>query len=146
MDAYDKALKLLSIREHTEKELRKKLLDKGCSKDDVDTVIEKLISEGSLSEQRFAETYIRSRLRKTPEGKEILRMRLREKGSPASVASAALDEAWENEDYLKPLSLYALSLIRKKGEEGARATLLRKGFRDSEIREALSLFDSDISE
>ena len=79
MDAYDRALKLLSMREHTEKELRKKLSDKGYPKAEIDDAVGKLIAEGSLSEKRFAEAYIRSRLRKSPEGKEMLRLRLREK-------------------------------------------------------------------
>lgn len=146
MDAYDRALKLLSMREHTEKELRKKLSDKGYQKAEIDDAVGRLIAEGSLSEKRFAEAYIRSRLRKSPEGKEMLRLRLREKGTPADIAAEALNEAWENEDYVKPLSQYAESLLRKKGESGTVAALLRKGFRNSEIKAALSLLDRDIGE
>ena len=48
--AYDKALYLLSMREHTEKELRKKLSDKGYQKAEIDDAVGKLIAEGSLSE------------------------------------------------------------------------------------------------
>ncbi len=146
MDAYDRALRLLSIREHTEKELRAKLSERECTSDDIDNAIFRLKEEGSLSEKRFAESFIRSRLRKNPEGKSILRMRLKEKGTPFQIADEALSEAWDNEIYLKPLSLYLDSLIRKKGREGARIALLRKGFRENEIREALSLLDSDLSE
>ena len=146
MDAYDRALRLLSIREHTEKELRAKLSERECTSDDIDNAIFRLKEEGSLSEKRFAESFIRSRLRKNPEGKSILRMRLKEKGTPSQIADEALSEAWDNEIYLKPLSLYLDSLIRKKGREGARIALLRKGFRENEIREALSLLDSDLSE
>ena len=146
MDAYDKAIKLLSIREHTEKEIRQKLKERGCSASDIDEAVERIKAEGSLSEERFAASFLRSRLRKNPEGKSILRMRLKEKGSPRDVAEAALNEIWENEDYVRPLSVALDSLIRKKGKEGAFAALLRKGWKDSEIRQALSLLDSDISE
>ena len=73
-------------------------------------------------------------------------MRLRDKGTPSDIADRMLSEAWENELYLKPLSVYLESLIRKKGEEGARALLIRKGFRESEIRKAFSILDGDISE
>ena len=45
MDAYDRALKLLSMREHTEKELRKKLSDKGYQKAEIDEAVGKLITE-----------------------------------------------------------------------------------------------------
>lgn len=146
MDAYDRALRLLSIREHTEKELRAKLSERECTSDDIDNAIFRLKEEGSLSEKRFAESFIRSRLRKNPEGKSILRMRLKEKGTPSQIADEALSEAWDTGIYLKPLSLYLGSLIRRKGREGARIALLRKGFRENEIREALSLLDSDLSE
>ena len=127
------------MREHTEKEIRSKLMDKGCREDETDEAVRRLIAEGSLSETRFAESYIRSRLRKSPEGRPVLRMRLREKGTPSSIADDALSAAWENGLYIKPLAEYYSSLCRRKGEEGARAALLRKGFRESEIREAVSL-------
>ena len=48
--SYDKAIKLLSLREHTEKELRAKLEDKGFSGEDIDSTIERLKTEGYLSE------------------------------------------------------------------------------------------------
>ncbi len=145
MDAYEKAIKLLAIREHTERELRRKLSDKGYPNSDVDEAISRLLEEGSLSEQRFAESYVRSRLRKSPEGKSVLRMRLKEKGTPSSVADEVLAYVWDNGLYLKPLAVYYSQLQRKKGEEGARVTLLRKGFSDREIREALSS-DSTVCE
>ena len=146
MDAYDRAIKLLAVREHTEKEIRRKLKERGASSDEIDEAVDKLLEEGSLSERRFAESYIRSRLRKNPEGRSILKMRLLDKGTPRSVADEALEEVWESGGYIKPLSEYAEILLRKKGEEGTRATLLRKGWRESEIREAFSLLDSSLSE
>ena len=71
---------------------------------------------------------------------------LKEKGTPSDVADTALSDAWERGDYLKPLSLYYSTLVRRKGEEGARAVLLRKGFRESEIREAVSAAERDACE
>ena len=65
MDAYDRALRLLSQREHTEKEIRRKLGEKGCGREEIDSAVSRLIAEGSLSEERFAESFIRSRLRRT---------------------------------------------------------------------------------
>ena len=146
MDAYERAIRLLAVREHTEKEIRQKLSAKGYSAEEIDSAVSKLIAERSLSEERFADSYIRSRLRKSPEGKSILRMRLKEKGTPSDVADSALSAAWERGDYLKPLSLYYSTLVRRKGEEGARAVLLRKGFRESEIREAVSAAEREACE
>ncbi len=146
MDAYERAIRLLAVREHTEKEIRQKLSAKGYSAEEIDCAVSKLAAEKSLSEERFAESYIRSRLRKSPEGKSILRMRLKEKGTPSDVADSALSAAWERGDYLNPLSLYYSTLVRRKGEEGARAVLLRKGFRESEIREAVSAAEREACE
>ena len=146
MDAYERAIKLLALREHTEKEIRIKLKERGFPADEIDKAIDRLLEEGSLSEKRFAESYIRARLRKNPEGRSILRMRLIEKGSPKSVADSVLADVWESESYIRPLAEYYESLLRKKGEEGARAALLRKGWRKSEIKEASLFLDPGIGE
>ena len=137
MDAYDRALKLLAIREHSSREIHDKLISKGYGKDEVDDAISRLIDEHSLSDERYAASSIRSRLRRNPEGRMVLRMRLREKGVPSDIAEKALSDSWDNEEYLPFLRTYMESLVRKKGEAGARAMLLRKGFRESEIRRAM---------
>ena len=136
MDAYEKAVSLLAMREHTEKEIRDKLRTRSFSAESIDEAVDRLKREGLLSEERFAEIFIRSRLRKLPEGKPLLMMRLRERGCPESVARTALDAAWEREDYLEPLLSYMDELIRKKGEDSAAAALYRKGFSSSEVRRA----------
>ena len=146
MEAYDRALRLLSQREHTEKEIRRKLGEKGCGREEIDSAVSRLIAEDSLSEERFAESFIRSRLRRNPEGRSILRMRLAEKGTPPAVADAALEEAWERGDYIKPLASLYSSLLRRKGESATLRALLMKGWKRGEIREAASCLDSDLRE
>ena len=86
MTCYDKALSLLAIREHSEAELRNKLNAKGFSKKEIDEAIKKLLAENFLSDSRFCNLFIRSRLKKNPEGKSILIMRLRQKGISAELA------------------------------------------------------------
>ena len=88
MEAYDKAVSLLAMREHTEKEIREKLSARSFSPEDIDSAIGRLRREGLLSEERFAEVFIRSRLRKLPEGRALLSMRLRErKGKEKALAT-----------------------------------------------------------
>ena len=116
MTAYDKAISLLAMREHTEKEIRDKLKARSFSAADIDDAIMRVRKEGYLSEERFAEVYIRSRLRKLPEGRPLIAMRLRERGCPDDISRKALAEAWEREDYLAPLASYLEELIRKKAE------------------------------
>ena len=95
--------------------------------------------EGYISEERFAEVFIRSRLRKLPEGKALLAMRLRERGCAEDAARKALSEAWEREDYLEPLISYMDELTRKKGEAKAYAALMHKGFSPTEVRRARAM-------
>ena len=136
MSAYDKAVDLLSRREHTQKELESKLREKGFNAEDIEEAVITLKSEGYLSDERFAEVYIRSRIRKAAEGKSILIMRLTEKGVPKTLASEMVNTAWEEEEYLPTLEREWSKLSRKYGDEKATQKLMQKGFSISEIRKA----------
>ena len=139
MTAYDKAVSLLAVREHTEKEIREKLRTRSFPSSEIEEAVSRLKREGYISEERFAEVFIRSRLRKLPEGKALLAMRLRERGCAEDAAKKALSEAWEREDYMEPLISYMDELTRKKGEEKAYAALMHKGFSPTEVRRARAM-------
>ena len=128
MTAYDKALSLLSIREHTKKELRDKLLQKGFPSAETEEAITKLEGEGFISEKRYCQCFIRSRLRKNPEGKKLIAMRLIEKGIPRSTAYDEIDSYFEeNSEEIKEIfTEYEQKLVRLKGSEKAAHTLMRK--------------------
>lgn len=142
MDAYDKGVSLLSVREHTEKELREKLL-RSFSAEETDKAVALLKGQGYLSDSRYAEAFLRSRMRRVPEGRPLLLLRLREKGVDAETASKAVERFWEEELYADPLCEAYRSLSLKKGPEKARACLLRKGFSESEVRSASSKVDDE---
>ena len=131
MTCYDKALSLLSIREHTEAELRNKLIAKGFLQKEIDEAIKKLLEENFLSDSRFCQVYIRSRLKKNPEGKSILIMRLRQKGISAELAKEEVDSYFEeNIDEINEIfNSYSQKLISKKGEEKAKIKLYQKGIK-----------------
>ena len=131
MTCYDKALSLLAIREHIEAELRNKLNAKGFSKKEIDEAIKKLLAENFLSDSRFCNLFIRSRLKKNPEGKSILIMRLRQKGISAELAKDAVDSYFEeNSDEINEIfNSYSQKLITKKGEEKAKLKLYQKGIK-----------------
>lgn len=102
---YNLAVGLLARREHSVTELRSKLCAKLASKQDsqhqslttaVNTIIEKLLDDGYLSDQRFAEAYARARCRKGF-GADRIKMELVEKGIDASlieIALAPLEDQW----------------------------------------------------
>lgn len=136
MGAYDKALSILTLREHSSKELRDKLIAKGYSSGETDSAIKTLEEEGYLSDERFTECFLRSSLKKRAEGKSILIMRLVDKGVDRSLAAGAVEDVWGNEDYLPVLRKEKVKLEKKHGKDGAVQRLLRKGFTMSEIRKA----------
>lgn len=136
MNCYDKAVSLLAMREHTEIELTRKLSDKGYSRSEIGMVIDRLKKENYLSEERFVENFVRSRMRKAPEGKFLLGMRLADKGSPREVYAPYLDMFFENEEHVPYVRENLEKLIRLKGREKAKLTLMKKGFRES-LLEAL---------
>jgi len=62
--AYGTALRWLARRERCEAELRMKLGEKGFSSEDIGDAIHRLLQQGFLSEQRFAEGFMRARMRR----------------------------------------------------------------------------------
>jgi len=129
MECYDKALYLLSMREHSEKELRDKLKSKAYKAEDIDSSIVRLKKENYLSDSRFCEAFIRSRLKKNPEGKQILILRLSEKGIDKAKAREAVDLYFEEheEEVEEIYKAYKDKILLKKGEEKGKAFLFRKG-------------------
>ena len=57
-------LRLLTRREHSQQELLDKLAKKGFDRDESQTVIDELVDQGWQSDQRFAESYARFRIKK----------------------------------------------------------------------------------
>ena len=63
-EIYNKALDLLSRREHSRKELYLKLSKRFESKEDINLALDKLEGNNLLSDSRFAEEYVQARRRK----------------------------------------------------------------------------------
>ena len=129
MNAYDRALGYLSRREHTVRELVGKLSSKGHSLSEIEDAVIRLQEQDFLSDRRFAEAFIRSRLARNPEGKQILLLRLVDKGVPKSLAREVLDEYFEEheEEIAEIYSDCQRRLEERKGTEKAQRALIRKG-------------------
>ena len=61
-DARDSALRLLSRREHSARELRRKLEERGVDEGEAEAAVEKLAGKGLQSDDRYAEQLIRTRI------------------------------------------------------------------------------------
>jgi regulatory protein len=86
----DRALRLLSQREHSRSELRRKLLERGSAAEAVDELLDHLQDTGLQSDRRFAEALARSRVAR---GYGPLRVRsdLARRGVAAPLARQVLD-------------------------------------------------------
>lgn len=136
MNAYDKAISLLASREHTRRELEEKLIAKGYgNKDLLEEVLDRLEKENYLSDSRFAEVFIRSRMRRCPEGRYLLSLRLKEKGCRKEAYEDYLASYFDSGEHLPYLKKELEKLCRTKGREKAFVTLQKKGFKLSELED-----------
>ena len=90
--AYNAAVRFLAMREYCAAELTAKLAGKAHSAEVIKAVLAWLVADGYLSESRFAELFLRSRMRKG-ETPRIAAIKARLKGVDESALQVALDEA-----------------------------------------------------
>ncbi len=88
---YNKALDLLSRREHSSKEIKEKLILRFDDIVIINSVITKLEENNLINDTRFAEAYVSSRKRKGFGPKKIT-FELLSKGVSESVANRMIDE------------------------------------------------------
>lgn len=87
--SYARALRLLARREHSEFELRHKLIGRNFTDAIVDAVVGQLVDQGLLSDQRFAEVYARGRFERGY-GPLRIRAELRERGVSGALTEQML--------------------------------------------------------
>ncbi len=112
------ALKKLALRERSRLELELALKRKKHGAAAVKAALDLLESEGLLSERRFADAYLRSRLRSRPEGEALLRARLSSKGLSRDAATEAVKE--RAEDIASGLERAAAKALRREEARVAR--------------------------
>lgn len=88
--ARHKAIDYLARREHSYLELFRKLSQKGYAQSEIEQVLAQLIDDNLLSDSRFAEAFVRSRVAKGY-GPARIRMELKEKG----LDDCQVDQAFE---------------------------------------------------
>ena len=139
-DIEQKALDLLSLREHSRLELTRKLVQRKFDPDDIEIVLDKLESSKYLSETRFTEAYITSRLKKGY-GPLRIEQELKERGVPENLITNVMYEM--SCDWYE---IAQLAKIKKFGEQPvkdyeAKAKQMRflqyRGFDNEQIRYAV---------
>ena len=90
-------MRLLTRREHSSQELKQKLVHKGFAISLVEPLLEDLRQEGLLSDERFAESYTRSRMSRGF-GPARIKQELRQRGASDDIIEATIvdnDEQWQ---------------------------------------------------
>ncbi len=137
--ALQRALGLLTRREHSRKELTRKLMSRGVDAADVEAAVDKLTAAGWQDDRRFAESLVRSRA-STGYGPLHLRAELATHDLPAEVREAALDEFdgdWV--EIARDLVARRFARIDDPASASARPPdfLIRRGFPGDVVRHAV---------
>lgn len=147
--AFNSALNSLDYRDHSEKEIRAKLLRKHDA-DYVDEAVEKLIELDLINDERYAENYARELFERKKFGKMRIKSELRAKGISADIANAAVEELFEEEEpdnVQRIVDIIGKRYYNRMNDEVGRkkvfSALQRMGYSFSDIREAMSEFSDD---
>ena len=92
LEARKKAMDFLARREYGQTELIRKLADKGYDRDVADQAVAQLTADGLQSDQRFADSFVQSRINQG-KGPVRIRLDLTQRGITDSTVEIALEEA-----------------------------------------------------
>ena len=92
--AFDRAVRMLAQREHSVQELTTKLRSKGVAVALATLVVDDLRGRGLQCDERFAEAFVHSRVRRA-QGPIRIREELRQRGIGDDIADAVLTESGE---------------------------------------------------
>jgi len=149
LDCYSAALRILSFRFNSVAELQRKLRAKKFDDAEIAETLERLRAEKWLDDERFADSYVRTRT-----AKKIGRVRILRELSTAGVSSEAasravaenVDPEREREELAALCQRKLEALRRRRGEEYAAsdegraklmAQLARSGFETSAVIRAV---------
>ena len=137
------AVKLLSIRAMSRRELHDALLRREYSPDEADAAVETCVERGFIDEAAYARMLVR-RYSEKGYGKRALFPRLRTHGLDSDLISEALDELTVSDDQLDTLLQKRLrGDFSENALNRAAAFLCRRGYAYSDIRRAMERFSID---
>lgn len=140
-----RALGLLVRREHSRKELTRKLTARGVVADDAKAAVERMTAEGWQDDARFAELLVRSRAG-NGYGPMRIRAELGTHGLDREVIAAAMD-AYDGDWAENARDLVRRRFAGKLEDAAIRRKaadfLIRRGFGGDQVRAAVRLDDGD---
>lgn len=133
----ERALKLLTIREHSTLELQRKLCSKGFDAESVTSTLHALSQEGLLSDERFTEAFVASR-RERGFGPRRITMELRDRGVDDNLVAQHIHESdrrwWEKIQQVR-LKRFGAEIPQEYEERARQSRFLQyRGFTSEQIK------------
>ena len=137
-----KALELLRIREHSRQELKRKLIARFHNYEpEIERCLEELQSEDYLSDQRFTQLFIDSRLNNKRVGPFKIVADLQQRGIDRDTAHSIMDELADEEFWLSKIKDNLEELCKgnkKNNRQTLGQKLFQRGFAYELINQALN--------
>lgn len=133
------AMNLLARREHGHVELTRKLRQRGADPEMIEIELQRLIDDGLLSEQRFLESYIRSRAN-VGRGPRRISEELAQRGVERNVVEQALNAAeidWNENMCDLWQRRFAGEIVDLKDKARQTRFLIQRGYAADDIRRLL---------
>ena len=140
------AMDLLTGREFSRAELRKKLHQRFDGHSAIDEVLARLESEGLQSDQRFTEAFLRARIHRG-HGLNRIRLDIRQKGIAESLFNLTVEQ--DNTDWFALAAdvakrKFGLKPIKDQKDKAKRVRFMQyRGFNFEQIKYALSIEEYD---
>ncbi|MDD4080446.1 MAG: RecX family transcriptional regulator [Eubacteriales bacterium] len=140
--ALEQAGRMLISRDHTQGEIRKKLIEVGYSEPAVKQTMEKLVQARLVDDRRYVTNYVNMKIKRVGVGR--IHRELTLKGIPAEDIAEALEKT-DNSAQLDSAVKHAKKALSKRTKEPrhqaqlAYAALARRGYSPDVIRRALDL-------
>lgn len=143
--AYNKAIELLSRREHSRKEITEKLNQRGYQAVS-DSVADKLTEKGYLDDERFAAMYAGELKSRKSMGKRRIKQELLRKGIDRNITENVIENIEEDptEEIIDIIKRkYPKYNLDEKSKTRATNGLIRLGYSFSDIKNALIKIDNE---
>ena len=148
-EAFLQLATLCAQAEHCEKEMRDKL--KRWDVDDAaqDRIIQRLISERYIDDERYAQAFVKDKIRYNKWGRRKVQQALWLKHIDPEIQQRVLDEIDDNEylDVLRPLLLQKRNTVKAQSDYELNQKLVRfalgRGFTFDIIRQCLDIDEDD---
>ena len=129
--AYEYALKALGRQELTESQLAERLVRRGVEEDERAEVIDRLLADGLLDDERFARRYTEDKRELAGWGPERIREALLARGVTRDLVEAALEGEGETEQLRRAVAMLEDRGLRCDSDserERALRLLVRRGY------------------